>query len=108
MQQDFSQSYDDNFDGSRPTILFDLNGVLIQPRIFVEEKMALAQGKKAAGEMSCCPRPGLRHLASLCPYFRIGLYTSARFASVQPRADELWQYMSAESSIKVLLLTLSK
>lgn len=102
--QDFSREYNDNFDDSRPTILFDLNGVLIQPRTFHEEKQAQQQGKIRQGELLCYPRPGLRHLVSLCQYFRIGLYTSARMASVVPRAAEVWERMSTEETVKVQTL----
>lgn len=96
MQTDFSGKYRDSFDGSRPTILFDLNGVLLQSRVFIEEK-------KSKNGIPVFARPGLRHLASLYPYFRIGLYTSARVFSVQPRVQAIWNVLCKDQPVKVAL-----
>jgi hypothetical protein len=65
----------------RITIVFDLNGVLIR---------AKADAERAAGvPHPFDPRPGLRHLLSLWPHFRLALFTSATAATVQRRLADL-------------------
>eukprot|EP00892_Ulva_mutabilis_P011178 jgi/Ulvmu1/8432/UM043_0010.1 len=94
-QKDFSGTYSDDYDGRKPTILFDLNGVLLQNRVFIEEK--------AKQGIPVHPRPGLRHLASLYPHFRVGLYTSARHGSVELRVRNIWEHLGSDPTVPAFI-----
>jgi hypothetical protein len=65
----------------RITILFDLNGVLIRAKSERERQRASLQPYEA--------RPGLEHLLSLRPHFRLGLFTSATTATANKRLRDI-------------------
>jgi hypothetical protein len=65
------------------TLLFDLNGVLIQ------SKCRGKDGRGYVGLQPFVPRPGVEHLVSLLPHFRLGLFTSASFKTVSARIDQI-------------------
>ena len=57
--------------------MFDLNGVLIRAKSEAD--------RQRKGLHTFAPRPGLRHLLSLWPHFRLGVFTSATEATVIKR-----------------------
>lgn len=83
----------------RPTILFDLNGVLIQAR----------RGSNPADDPAhipgrlhgFVPRPGLKHLLSLRPFFRLGLYTSATHSTSCQRLQSITETLASDQILQV-------
>lgn len=88
----------------RPTLLFDLNGVLIQAK----------RGSNPADEPEFVPgklppfvpRPGLVHLLSLRPFFRLGLYTSASETTARNRLVSITKALASTEVVQVCLVPL--
>lgn len=77
----------------RPTVLFDLNGVLIQAR---------QASERHPGRLHpFVPRSGLEHLLSLRPFFRIGLYTSATEPTLRSRVATIIDTLESRPVVKV-------
>ena len=65
----------------RVTVLFDLNGVLVKAKSAEERAAGVVHAFEA--------RRGVRHLVSLWPHFRLGLFTSATERTAQARLRKL-------------------
>ena len=79
----------------RVTILFDLNGCLIQT------KMRSAAGAGYAGMHAFAARPGLHHLVSLLSHFRLGIFTSAAVKTVAARVQEIEALLWSDPGLAV-------
>jgi hypothetical protein len=77
------------------TLLFDLNGMLIQSR--GEEHRNAARPAAAPFE----PRPGLKHVLPLLARFRVGLYTSSTTRTVKKRITALVAWLREQAELKV-------
>ena len=87
----------------RTTVLFDLNGVLI--RIKHEHERQSRQGWLPH---PFDPRPGLKHLVSLWPQFRLGLFTSVTQQTVERRLAEIEAYLWGDPLFAVRLLLVER
>jgi hypothetical protein len=79
---------------SRITILFDLNGVLIRAKSAELEAKGVRQHPFEA-------RRGVKHLLSLWPQFRLGLFTSATAKTAQNRLNLLDALLWADPKTSV-------
>jgi hypothetical protein len=79
---------------SRITILFDLNGVLIRAKSAELEAKGVWQHPFEA-------RRGVKHLLSLWPQFRLGLFTSATAKTAQNRLNLLDALLWADPKTSV-------
>lgn len=83
----------------RPTLLFDLNGVLIQAKRGTNPEHDPVH---VPGQLPpFFPRPGLVHLLSLRPFFRLGLYTSASAKTCSTRAASIMDHLRSDPLVKV-------